>query len=235
MKTVQLQLERLHRHHEFAVRTYDHVSLLDLSSTLRIWTELAKPLSLLCPTFAQAISFKTGRPGSKLKKMAKGRAFVYATFPDGVNTYASNGEIFSDPGSILESWSANLSVHRSEDRAVFFEYCVIRGVAEQLTTDTVIKRCNFQEWLGAEAVRMSYFDAENKLCSFGISREMLVKRVANTLDGSHASVSEEGNENWFDEAVHHLLQFKVGGLPLPYFVLLKIAQDILKIAPKHMA
>ena len=60
----------------------------------------------------------------------------------------------------------------------------------------------------------------------------MVKRVANTLDGSHASLAAYESDNRFDPAVRHLLHYQVGGLPLPYFVLLKIAQDILSIAKK---
>ncbi|MFN9387433.1 MAG: hypothetical protein ACK6BU_10800, partial [Cyanobacteriota bacterium] len=68
-----------------------------------------------------------------------------------------------------------------------------------------------------------------------ISREMIIKRVANTLDGSHASAAGGGEvDNAFDAPVHHLLKYKVGGLPLPYFILLKVAQDILAIGDKTL-
>jgi hypothetical protein len=93
---------------------------------------------------------------------------------------------------------------------------------------------NYLQWLGADAVIMSYTQADGTLKRVSISREMLVRRVANTLGGSHPSVEAGTNdfENSYDPAVHHLLGHNMGGLPLPYFILLKIAQDLLTIAPK---
>jgi len=94
--------------------------------------------------------------------------------------------------------------------------------------------CNYMQWMGAEAVRLSYPAEEGALKKLVITREMIVRRVANTLDGSHPSAAgkNEDMENGFDAAVHHLLQYQMGGLPLPYFILLKIAQDILATAPR---
>jgi len=67
-QNVVLHLERLRRHYELAVRTYDHISLLDLSHSLRMWVELKTPLTTIAPKFASAISFKTATP---LKKYLK--------------------------------------------------------------------------------------------------------------------------------------------------------------------
>ena len=52
METVMIQLARLRRHYDAAVRSYDKVALLDLSNTLRIWTELKHPLLKLSPGFS---------------------------------------------------------------------------------------------------------------------------------------------------------------------------------------
>ena len=54
-----------------------------------------------------------------------------------------------------------------------------------------------------------------------------------TLDGSHPSVAGEADAvNVFDAPIHQFLKYRMGDLPLPYFILLKIAQDILAAAPK---
>ena len=81
MKTILLHLERLRRHYEAAVKTYDEVSLLDLSHTLRLWTELKKPLENLAPEFSNSRLFRTGIPakkGFKGSPWAPVRLFVYA-------------------------------------------------------------------------------------------------------------------------------------------------------------
>ena len=117
-------------------------------------------------------------------------------------------------------------------------YCIVGLAFEQPLIKALgaedVTRCNYMQWMGAEAVRLSYPADDGTLKKLAITREMIVRRVANTLDGSHPSAAgtNEDKENSFDPAVHHLLQYQMGGLPLPYFILLKIAQDILATAPK---
>lgn len=80
MQTVLLHLERLRRHYEAAVRAYDHVSLLDLSHSLRRWTELKTPLIQLAPRFSTTLAFKTAIPAKKVLRAARGRTFVTPQF-----------------------------------------------------------------------------------------------------------------------------------------------------------
>jgi len=96
-----------------------------------------------------------------------------------------------------------------------------------------LSRLNFVSWMGAEAVRVCYVDETGQLRKLSISREKMIRRVANTLNGSHPS--EAGNcdsHDPFDAPIHYLLDFKMGGIDLPYFILLKIAQDILANVPR---
>ena len=238
MKTVLLHLELLRRHYEAAVRTYDQVAFLDLSHTLRIWVELKQPLVKLAPAFSTTISFKTGLPAKKVLKAARGHRYVFCYMPGGVITYAANGHIASAPEMDPKAgdFTSGGSIKVGSDHVWLNKFCVVSTAFDQplikaLEAETQT-RCNYQQWLGAEAVRLCYPDANEDLKAVSISREMIVKRVANTLDGSHPSASGGETDNTFDVPVHHLLQYFVGGLPLPYFILLKIAQDILAIAPK---
>lgn len=238
MKTVALHLERLRRHYEAAVRTYDHVSLLDLSHSLRIWVELKQELPKLVPAFGTTISFKTAIPAKKVLKASKGVRFVFSYMPGGVITYCSNGHLASGPEMEdgAGDFSVGIAVRMEEDHMWLNKFCIVGRSFDQPLIKALenesIARCNFAQWLASEAVRVSFPNEDGILTTTAISREMMVKRVANTLDGSHASLAAYESDNRFDPAVHHLLQYQVGGLPLPYFVLLKIAQDILSIAPK---
>lgn len=241
MKTVLLHLERLRRHYEVAVRTYDHVSLLDLSHSLRVWTELKQPLLKLAPKFAQALSFKTAIPAKRVFKAARGHRFVFSYMPGGVRTYASKGHLASGPGmgSNDGDFTAHIAVKLSPPLLELGKYCVVSTSFDQPLIKALeaedLTRCTFAQWLASEAVRASYENGKGVLEVVAISREMLVKRIANTLDGSHPSAAAGGQEeNAFDAPVHHLLQYQMGGLPLPYFILLKIAQDILDVAPKYL-
>lgn len=51
-------------------------------------------------------------------------------------------------------------------------------------------------------------------------------RIANNLGGSHpAGVFDVVHK--YDKAVEFLLDYKIGGIPLPYYILLKSYHDIL--------
>lgn len=237
MNTVLLQLERLRRHYGAAVRTNDHVSFLDLSHTLRLWTELKKPLEKIAPKFSSAISFKTAIPARKVLKAARGHQYVFSYMPGGVLTYASQGHVVSGPGMDNDrEFALGVEVKVSPPTIQLGKFSFVSCAFEQpvikaLNAETVI-RCTFVQWLGAEAVRVAYVNGKGDYEVVTISREMVVKRVANTLDGSHASAAGGETNNTFDEPIHYLLKYQVGGLPLPYFILLKVAQDLLEIAPK---
>ena len=239
MNIVLLHLERLHRHYGVAVRTNDQVSLFDLSHTLRVWTELKKPLEKIAPKFSTAISFKTAIPARKVLKAAHGHRYVFSYMPDGVITYASKGHLASGPGMGPDDgdFALGVAVKLSPPSIELGKFSFVSRSFEQplikaLDAETVTC-CTFTQWLGAEAVRVAHLNQRRSYEVVTISREMIVKRIANTLDGSHPSATG-GNDgdNKFDEPIHYLLQYQVGGLPLPYFILLKIAQDLLAVAPK---
>ena len=83
-------------------------------------------------------------------------------------------------------------------------------------------------------MRLAYHGADGTLVPMSLSRENIIRRVANTWDGSHPSIpiSDRNQEHFFDPAVAHLMKYTVAGLPIPYFLLLKTAQDLLEIAPR---
>lgn len=237
MQTVLGHLERLRRHYSHSVRTYDDISLVDLSHVLRIWTELKVPLRKLAPKFATTFAFKTAIPPKKLLRAARGNQFIFACMPGMVITYASK-ELVSGPPPA--PWHQSVVIKRNEDGSTeldnfYFVGAVLEEPIRGLGKTADQTRCNYENWLSSEAVRVCYPDDAGRLKVMMISREKIIKRVANTLDGSHpsaAAVSSDVEEKDIDSAIRFLLQFGMGGLPLPYFILLKIAQDILSVAPK---
>lgn len=241
MRAVLLQLERLRRHYEASLNTYDEVSLLDLSHTLRIWADLKTSLPTELPAFATTISFRSALPAKKVMRVARQHRHIFAYMPGGVITRASNGQIASGPDFEGSSGQVTVgaSLQMNTDGSMKLKNFSYVGLAleqpliKALSAEDV-SRGNYSQWMGAEAVRMGFLGEGGVLERVSISREDLIRRVANTLDGSHPSVgaSAEGNAHPLDEPIRSLLQYKVGGLPLPYFVLLKAAQDILEIAPR---
>lgn len=236
---VQIQFKRLQRHYDISVKTYDEASLLDLSHILRIWVELKPVLPTIDDDFDKKVKFFTGSPIKKVLKQTKNCQYIYSYLPkDGVTTYASNGHLASGPE--LENdkqLTIGVKVKNTGDSILLSQYCYASKALEQPYIKALgneqIRRCNYANWLSSEIVRLKYKNKDGDLERFIISREILIKRVANVLDGSHTSLNTDGaGTNQFDEPIKWLMNFKCGGLPLPYFLLLKIAQDIVDNIPK---
>lgn len=184
VKTIALHLERLRRHYEAAVRTYDHVSLLDLSHSLRIWAELKSELPKLVPAFGTTMSFKTAIPAKKVLKASNGYRYVFCYMPGGVITYCSNGHLASGPEMDhgAGDFSAGIAVKMGQDHMWLNKFCVVgrsfdQSLIKALEAESVT-RCNYVQWLGSEAVRVSFLKEDGTLAITTISREMMVKRVA---------------------------------------------------------
>jgi hypothetical protein len=60
-----------------------------------------------------------------------------------------------------------------------------------------------------------------------ISIESIIKRLANSFEGSHPENSNIESNNKFYEPVKYLFNYICAGLPLPYFILLGIAKEII--------
>jgi hypothetical protein len=242
VNSINLQLERLRRHYEASVRTYDEVSLLDLSNALRIWTEVKTTLPKKYPGFDTTIAFKSATPTKPLIQQARGHRYVFVFMADGVITYAANGHLGSTPYQ-EEDFSMACKIKENTNGSLeLSNFCWVSALldGEKLTSkwaNANISRGNYAQWMGAEVARLGYIDESGNLTSTMLSRENVIKRVANILQGSHASPeqTELGLKNRLDSPVLELMKFKMGGLPVPYFILLKTAQDILELAPKLLA
>ena len=233
-----VQLERLKRHYSTSVYTYDYASLLDLAHILRIWTELKSVLPELNKDFEIKKPFKTGSPVKKVMKQARGQIYIFSYLPsEGVTTYASNGSLATGPDvNNGGSFTMGVKVKNTGNSILLSQYCFISKSLEQPYIKALgnekVTRCNYKNWMGSEIVRLQYKNSKGVLEKHSISREIIIKRIANILDASHTSLSEkDSSNNKFDEPIQWLMKFTCGGLPLPYFLLLKIAQDILEFIP----
>lgn len=240
MNKLLLHIERLRRHYEHSIHTYDLISLLDLSHSLRMWVDLKSTLPSINPKFNSSLSFKTEHPARKVVKEVALSEYVFCYMPEGTITHASNGELVAKvSGDETAKYSAGGRFMRNEDDSIIIDYLfystkLLDPKFGHALEHGRVSRCNFAVWLSSEAVRYRFKDENNNFVKSSISREMLIKRIANAMDGSHPSIaSQESDANRFDEHIEFLMKFKCGGLPLPYFILLHSAQTILsKITPK---
>jgi len=232
MTELDLQIERLRRHYEVSVKTYDSVSLLDLSHILRVFTELDERL-MQDKKFGSALAFKSESPNRKLYKRFKRDEYIYSYLPGGTITHAHAGLISSGPDSLTDKMTVCVKIKSNSDASMefaSFHYLDTNASPDEmkLFEHPNNSRCNYKNWLGSEVLRyrLHLIDetVENKM-----ARKTVIQRVANSMGASHplnTSPEEQFNKN--DKHLVYLSCFRVGGLPLPYFILLDTAQKILE-------
>ena len=184
-----------------------------------------------------AYQFKKYELSTFLLKRCHGNKCVIAYFVDGVTTY-TDGSTFSVSTSLSSGpHSMSLGWRPLPGRGLVTRYLVVIAdarVKDEFDSQTafLVQETTFKQWLKAESVRLWFDNQAGKSLEKIISRETLIKRMANALGGSHPTgVFDVPNKN--DEAVEFLLRFRVGEIPLPYYVLLKAAHDILDCFDCH--
>lgn len=236
-----VNFERLRRSYELSRRTFDVVSLLDLSHHLRVWTELATRLKEQLPAFgADPTLFRTACPNQNLKDIVRGRRHVVALLPGGTdifprgtdNVMAIHQPLADRPGEVLFAF-ALMRLSTGGIRCGNYVY-VHEGRAEPSVLLDALRgehpetRCDFGNWLAADAVRVGYLDENGQVAAFTLSRKQLICTVANTMGGSHASGLSTDAPKRQELATRELAEHMFGAVPLAYFLLLKVAQDLLE-------
>ncbi|MCG7869813.1 MAG: hypothetical protein JAY74_26010 [Candidatus Thiodiazotropha taylori] len=238
MERLKLHLNRLKRHYEHSLYTYDDVSLCDLSHILRMWTEIAEELvnnkEYLCLR-----KFKSASYNKKLLRLLKGNDYLLVDLPPDTRTYATRWTVYTGPkgtetatGGVKFKFNTN---EKSMDfRAMYAFYNHKYDGMPKLMEKNKVGKHNISQWMGIDVVRYRYTDEDHSIIEDKISRNKLIKRIANTMDGSHPSKEQNpDSKNKFNKHVDHLMKYRLGGLPLPYFILLNTAQQILSVFDKE--
>lgn len=205
MLSPDIQFSRLRRHYDECIEELDEVSLYNLAHSLRTITEYKHALN----SQYKDKSLAHVRMPKILKKQLSKTIFVSAPF-DGL-----------------------LQLKNMKMGSFFFaKKALSPEAAKRISNPNTIwpsKKLNFTDWMGADAViyRVSESEGIN-----AFTRERLIKRVSNYLGPSHAIKLENGNRKKEDNLLLSLLDFQCAERPFPYFVLMKIAQDILVFTDK---
>lgn len=236
MHRVLVQYERLRRHYEHVEKTYDYASFSDLSHILRIWVELKTVLPKIDKSFTSKTLFKSAVPNRKILRAYSDVEYIVAFMPDGITTHAGNQSLFEWDNKDVK-FSIGGSIAKKDDwiKMTNFHFCFpnAENDTKYITSNPKISRLNLVQWLGAEIIRMNFKNCNGQLETVSIPREILIKRLANILDGSHTSLANNGDfDNKFDGPIKFLMSFKCAGCPIPYYLLLKVAQDIVEFGPK---
>ncbi|WP_299768145.1 hypothetical protein [uncultured Pseudoteredinibacter sp.] len=234
-------LTRLDKHLQHARKTYDLVSLSDLSHSLRIWTEIIEDLESSFEPVKLKKPFKHQSPARKFSKAIKRHEHVVCYMEGGVKVFCAKGEVLSDepiPDGVDFSISGKFATSDKEGWADMHSYYRVMGTTlsegeNHSFNSPKSKRLLFREWMNAEICRVQFSAPSGQLDSLQISRTNLIKRVANSFGGSHAHPTEqEDNGNRFDKPISRLMNTCLLGLPLPYFLLVHTGHLITENIPQ---
>jgi len=226
---IDINIRRLSRHYNLCQQKYDDIALLDLSHCLRNWVDLAQEIDNYLDLINIQKKFKSFIVSKQLRRIIKPYDYLIIGFPELIKTYANNGEIIYFPNDLNLPISMNMQIMRNSDKSISIgNLSLIRTKSNELSSKTSgngiqTKLLNkFSYWLDSDVLKIN----ERGISVKSISRKSIISRVANTLGGSHP-INNKKVENKNDELINHLMKSKIGGLPLPYFVLMGISKEIL--------
>ncbi|MGR3176778.1 MAG: hypothetical protein ACUZ8E_01820 [Candidatus Anammoxibacter sp.] len=240
MTNLKIQLTRLKRHYQASIDHYDPISFLDLAHTLRVWTELINEVEHVHkdPTFKKSILTKS------VKEILRGSEYVYAFFPDGITTSAAaTGEtggriLFHGPSKEKFSFGGLVRRENNGDVTIAQFILICRSlnreeinILNEVSKKALIEKVDFSKYMASPGINFNFSGHEPR----HISNKDLIKRIANEYEASHAKLSDTNYDlnNVFSEPVKKLMKYGCAKLPLPYFVLLHIANNIIENIEGH--
>lgn len=207
---IKLQYARLERHHASALKEKDPISFLDLSHALRIWVDMKTFVDAQSKEKGLILSLTNSSTPKGVKKILKGCKYTYLPLASGVES----------PGVEIKGVRViNRALSPGE----------IKKLYEAGPPVALKSKLSFSEWLASGVYEVPSGEKEHP--HLKISREILIKRVANVLGASHPVGTEaaEAAENRFDPYVLDLHGVQLAdGYPATYYQLLEIANEILE-------
>ena len=238
-----MQYERLSRSVKKCENAYDLIDLMDLSNTLRIWCDLKLPLMSSIPSLKGGIAFKTATPSRKATKSIRNFKSVLASLPESVLSRAETGEVMGMSIEGLgygESRSQGGKFKLNDDSSVEMRsFWIVDAPISEYDSESLknlrVKRGDLIQWLGSEIVRVANLDDNGMIQTTKLTREQLVRRMANAFGGSHPSLGNDEYQHVNDLVIRSLFRHSILGLPLPYYLMLGVAQRLLKGLHPHLS
>lgn len=245
-------LIRLQRQYMICSEGYDRPAFKDLAHNLRIWMDMRKEVDFYLRVNRPSTKFMNFALTPRLNRDFPNHRYLIVAFPRGVFVSGNDivpgysergyepgtGIYIGNIGTVLRgAWDYmrddqpnGPSRHRITHMAVVFQNPIDDLIAPDLESINSkylsFGKVSFGAWLDSAALVLRAFDATQKLVRVDISRENLVRRAANILGASHPFGGHElADEN--NSKVKELMESRIFNIPLPYIILLKMAQDIL--------
>lgn len=235
---IKINLEKLRRNYNDSYIQCDEINLRELAHTLRIWVDMKSMVSEYLSETNQKPKFSTYSITTQFSKLLRGNIeyIVSSVLDDGVRVLSigENKEILHSPKDISNidfAISSNIKIEVNEVHVSNFTILYGKSLEQEeikiVKKGFITNKVDFEKWLTSEIVKISFKNKDNMLERISVPRNVLINRVANTLGGSHPKGFEIKDNN-FNDAVQNLLELTITGIPAPYFLLLKVAKDILE-------
>lgn len=233
--SVQTQLKRLKRHYEQCVKSYDYIGLLDLSHTLRVLGEMTEEID-----DSSDKVFKIIKPSKKFTRLLKRSLHIYMRIPEAVTTYAVDSKGDMRPQFFFpKEWQGYsdykmfgvFKTGETPNEIKFYNICLHNRLTseeekrlEEYEKRSTIEKLKFSHYIKRPFIyfKMKRHDPTH------ITREQLIKRLANEYDASHPGKKNHQSKNKFSGPVREFMNIKLANLPMPYFAILHIAKDIIE-------
>lgn len=234
MEDIIINYFRLRRHHDFCTENYDEVALLDLAHTLRLWMEMKTEVFEYIKNSDSRQEFTSHSFTKDFRKLLEDQnEYFVAAMPGGVRSYVANKEMLSSNSQIAHQKLFLGVESKAEKKGIVFTKFLVLNGAKLTEEERVIaskgfltRTSNFIDWLNSEAVRVKFCNKDGKRIVQTMSKEVLVRRVANYLGPSHPR-DKDAFSHEYNQTIDFLQESFIGGVPVPYFLVLKIAKDIL--------
>ncbi|MBN2669837.1 MAG: hypothetical protein JXR60_11490 [Bacteroidales bacterium] len=228
---IDINIRRLERHYDFCLKKYDDIALLDLSHALRNFVDFSKDIDRYFDSINLLKKYRGFIVSKKAGRMLKMYNYLIIGFPGSVETFANNDDLLFVPNEKSLPVHLNMKIKRNkDDSSSIGNYFLVRSNVEKSASRIIdnsiqVKLFNkFDYWLDSDALKINESEFQIK----SLSRRNLITWVSNTLGGSHpANNRKRENEN--DPLINYLMNFTIGGVSLPYFILMGISKEILTV------
>lgn len=206
-----LQFARLQRHTTATTQSRQILAFKELAHTLRVWADMKEGVDEWVAGQNRHLELPCYPSIRPWRKLARGSEYV--------NVLCSMAP---------ERDGLTLSGFRMMFRALSDAEAQAR--ARIPFPMAASSRCTFTDWLGHRVIHFAY-KGQTGLWEDGFSREMLIRRLANTDGGSHP-VSSKGQhdsadaENRYDPVLRWIQDLRPTEIPVPYFILVDIATGL---------
>lgn len=204
-KPISVNYQRLKRHYEYSLRKYDEAALWDLANVLRNWVDMRSLVDEFITSTGIKVNLKGYNYSKKAARNISDCRYFISLFPGGVKTWVKGGGLSVVPDGFMPGASekhkacGTLGLGMKTGKTLYDAYtlnyiefivCPAGGhfsktMKNRSKTKDLKPRSfkMFSQWMHSEVIRLRYKNDDGVYVAYKISREAMIKRVANIMGG----------------------------------------------------